>query len=152
GFREGRANFGYTLFPKGFLSFVQPLFSATRAEDRHGNLVSQNIFPGLFVIGRRNLQSEIDLNLNRTLTGDRVLDTTNFTYFAQIDPHRHFPRIGVNGFFGEDIDFFNVRVGTGGNVTGFATLRPTDHLTLELNSAVQWLNVDQGSRRGVRLF
>jgi hypothetical protein len=50
------------------------------------------------------------------------------------------------------VDFANVRVGTGGSVTGYATLRPSDHLTLDLNSAVQWLDVDTADRSGARLF
>ncbi len=152
GYRDGRLNGGYTLFPKGFFNFVNPFFVVSRADDRKGDLLTQRISPGIFFSGRRNLQSELDLVFDRTRTADRVLDTTNFVYFVQIDPHRRFPRIGVNGLLGQDIDFFNVRVGNGGNITGFATLRPTDHLTLDFNSAVQWLNVDAGARRGARLF
>ncbi|HEY2938462.1 MAG TPA: hypothetical protein VGJ27_01480, partial [Gaiellaceae bacterium] len=41
-------------------------------------------------------------------------------------------------------DVVNVRVGRGFSVTAFATVRPTDHLTLDANSAVSWLNVDKG--------
>jgi hypothetical protein len=152
GYRDGRLNGGYTLFPKGFFNFVNPFFVVSRADDRKGDLVTQRISPGIFLSGRRNLQSELELVFDRTRTGDRVLDTTNVAYFVQVDPHRRFPRIGVNGLIGQDIDFFNARVGSGGNLTGFATLRPTDHLTLDLNSAVQWLNVDDGARSGARLF
>jgi hypothetical protein len=115
-------------------------------------MVTRQLFPGIFVLGRRNLQSELDLNLNKIRAGALLLPVTNVSYFLQVDPSRRFTRIGVNGFFGEDVDLANARVGRGGNVTGFATLRPSVHLTLDLNSAVSWLNVDTGVAARGRLF
>jgi hypothetical protein len=152
GFREGRASLGYKLFPKGFLSFLRGFVFGRYTEDREGRLVRQTFFPGVFGFGRQNFNGELDLNFERLRTGDRVLGITNLTYFLQVDPSRRVPRLGVNGFVGQDIDFFNVRVGRGGNVTGSATLRPTDHLTLNLDSAVQWLNVDDATGASARLF
>ena len=153
GYREGRASLGYKFFPKGFLSFLRPFLFGRYTEDREGRLVRQTFFPGVFGFGRRNFNGELDLNFEKQRTGDKVLSITNLTYFFQIDPHRRLPRIGVQGFLGQDIDFFNVRVGDGGNVTAFGTIRPTDHLTLDVNSALQWLNVDDAvTGQSGRLF
>jgi hypothetical protein len=80
------------------------------------------------------------------------LSVTNVSYFFQVDPSRRFPRIGANGFLGEDVDLAGARVGRGGSVTALATLRPEDHLTLELNSGFSWLDVDADQRSAARLF
>ncbi len=151
GYRQGVAQAGYRLYPSGLFNFVRPFFVVDYARDRHGALVNQRIFPAVFLAGRRNLQSEIDINFDRVRSAGRTLPRKQLAYFVQVDPSRRITRVGANGFFGEEIDFANARVGRGGNVTGSATLRPTDHLTLDVNSAVSWLNVDDGGRRQ-RLF
>jgi hypothetical protein len=62
------------------------------------------------------------------------------------------PRIGVQGFVGQDIDIDNVRVGTGAQVNVSATLRPVPRLGLQVNSALSWLNVDGPAGGKARLF
>jgi hypothetical protein len=69
-----------------------------------------------------------------------------------VDPSRRFTRVGLTGFLGQEIDLVNVRTGTGGSVTATATLRPSVHLTLELNSAVSWLDVEDAAAGNGRLF
>jgi hypothetical protein len=81
-----------------------------------------------------------------------VLPRTQVFYFLQVDPSRTFTRVGVNGFLGEEIDVANVRTGRGGSVTAAATVRPTAHLTLDVNSAVSWLDVDDARAGNGRLF
>jgi hypothetical protein len=153
GYRSGTTELGYRIYPSdGVLSFVRGLLYANYSYDRSGALVRRQIYPGIFVAGRQNLQAELYLNIDRALTAGKLLDFTNVYYYLQVDPSRRFTRIGAEGSFGEDIDLASVRVGRGGSVTAFATLRPEDHLTLELNSAVSWLNVDQDAREGARLF
>jgi hypothetical protein len=153
GYRQGVAELGHRFYPgAGALSFVRPSFYAAYSYDRDGGLVRRQLYPGLFLLGRRNFQGELYLNFDRSLTGERLLSTTNLYFYLQVDPARRFPRVGAQGFVGEDVDLAGVRVGRGGSVTAFATLRPEDHLTLELNSALSWLDVDQGERRGARLF
>jgi hypothetical protein len=152
GYRDENAVVGYTLFPSGFLNFVNPLFWFEAVQDRKGDLINRHIYPGIFVAGRHNLQAELDLFLDRVQTGPKLLSRTLLNYTAQVDPSRRFSRIGVNGFIGEDIDIANVRVGHGASVTAYATVRPTDHLALDANSALSWLNVDAEPGRRLRLF
>jgi hypothetical protein len=153
GYRLGSAELGYRFYPgKGVFSFIRPYAFAGYSYDREGGLVRRQLFPGVFVQGRRNLVAEIDLNLDTVLTAGRLLSVTNLSYFFQVDPSRRFPRIGANGFLGEDVDLAGARVGRGGSVTAFATLRPDDHITLELNSGFSWLDVDADPQSAARLF
>lgn len=70
----------------------------------------------------------------------------------QIDPSRRLMRIAIQGFFGQDIDLAGIRVGRGADLTLSATVRPTDHLNIDVNAALSWLNVDAAAGRSGRLF
>jgi hypothetical protein len=144
GYREGHLNPGYKFFPKGLFSFVGPFVNLEYSADRRGKLIAREVDPGVLLLGRRNLQANFQLQLRRERTADELLSFTRLSYLVQIDPSRRFTRVGAGGFAGEDVDVVNVRVGRGFSVTAFATVRPTDHLTLDANSAVSWLNVDAG--------
>ena len=48
--------------------------------------------------------------------------------------------MGFNGWVGQQVDFANIRLGRGADIEPFATIRPTNHLQLDLTGAVQWLN------------
>jgi hypothetical protein len=144
GYREGHLNPGYKFFPKGLFSFVGPFVNLEYSADRRGKLIAREVDPGVLLVGRRNLQVNFQLQLRRERTADELLSFTRLSYLVQIDPSRRFTRVGAGGFAGEDVDVVNVRVGRGFSVTAFATVRPTDHLTLDANSAVSWLNVDAG--------
>ncbi len=84
-------------------------------------------------------------------TGDRVLTRSYVSTTVSVDPSGNIARVGFTLKLGDDIDFVNTRVGRGGTLDANATLRPTDHLELQLNGSRQWLNVDAGSGEG-RLF
>ena len=144
GYREGFVNAGYKFFPKGVFSFVRPFLNAEDAVDREGRLITRQVDPGVLLLGRHNLQSIVQLQLRRERTADQLLSFARLSYLVQIDPSRRFTRVGASGLAGEDVDVLNVRVGRGFRLTAFATVRPTDHLTLDLNSALSWLNVPRG--------
>jgi hypothetical protein len=144
GYREGFVNAGYKLYPHGAFSFARPSLNLENAVDRSGELITRQVDPGLLVLGRRNLQANLQLQVRRERTADELLSFTRFSYLLQIDPSRRFTRVGATGFAGEDVDVVNVRVGHGFSLTAFATVRPTDHLTLDVNSAVSWLDVEGG--------
>jgi Domain of unknown function (DUF5916)/Carbohydrate family 9 binding domain-like len=143
GYREGYLNPGYKFFPKGLFSFVGPFLNLEYAADRRGDLITRQVDPGVLLLGRRNLQANVQLQLRRERTADRTLSFARLSYLVQVDPSRRFTRVGASGLAGEDVDVLNVRVGRGVSVTAFATVRPTDHLTLDANSALSWLNVDR---------
>lgn len=153
GVRHTLAQAGYSFFPKrGLFSYLRPFALADFSWDRGGALVNQRVGPAVFLSGKRNLQAEIDVNLDKVRTAGVLLDRKQVAYFVQIDPSRRFSRIGIQGFLGEQVDFDNTRVGHGGSVRIQTIVRPTDHLTLEGVSAVDWLDVDDPSVGKGRLF
>jgi hypothetical protein len=50
------------------------------------------------------------------------------------------------------VDFANARTGRGADVQLSATVRPTNHLELRVNTSRRWLNVDPSDRSAGRLF
>jgi hypothetical protein len=152
GYREGSTEVGYAFYPSGLLSFARPYVFATYSVDREGSHLNQRVGPGVFVLGKRNLQGFVGMNFDRVLTGDKVLERRQLPFNLQFDPSHRFPRLALAGFLGEDVDLANVRVGTGGELTGTATLRPTDHLDTQLHGALSWLDVETPSGGSGRLF
>ena len=151
GYRAGHFIPGYKFFPKGLFSFVGAFVDLEYAADRQGKLIARRADPGVLLYGRHNLQANVQLQLRRERTADQLLSFTRLSYLVQIDPSRRFTRVGASGLVGQDVDVLNVGVGRGFNVTAFATVRPTDHLTLDANSAVSWLNVDRRAASSVPL-
>jgi len=150
GYRQGHGGLGYRFYPsKGLFSFIRPYVNATYEEARDGRVLAEQYLPGVFVLGRRNLQAELDLNYERQRTGDALLAKTQLFLAFQVDPSRRFTRIGLQLTVGEEIDVSNVRVGNGVTLNAYSTLRPDDHLTLDLNGALQWLDrkPDEGGGR-----
>jgi hypothetical protein len=152
GYREGSTEAGYAFYPSGLLSFARPYVFATYSVARDGSLLNQRVGPGVFVLGKRNLQGFVGVNIDRVLTGDKVLPRRQLPFNLQFDPSRRFPRLVLAGFLGEDVDLANVRVGSGGELTATATLRPSDHLDTQLHGAFSWLDVDDVSGAKARLF
>ena len=144
GIREGTGQAGWTFYPEGLLRLVQPRVGLDTIADRKGRLVSRRWFPGVNFGGVRNLQGFVGVTVDAVRTGDRVLDRTQFVFRVQVDPSRRITRISLQGFLGQEIDFDNVRLGTGGDLTAAFTTRPTDHLELQFNGDWRWLNVAGG--------
>lgn len=152
GFREGQATGGYTFYPTGLFSSVRPFVQARFQVDTDGALLTRQGYLGALFQGRYNLTGEIDLASETLRVQGRLLSKQQVYWFVQVDPSRRFPRVGVNGFLGEEIDYANARVGNGGDVAVTATVRPTDHLELAANGDLQWLNVTSESGLRGRLF
>lgn len=152
GYREGNVEVGYGFYPDGLFSFVRPYTFATYSVDREGGILNQRVGPGVFVLGRRNLQGFVGLNFDRVLTGDEVLARQQVPFSLQFDPSRRVPRVSLAGFLGEDVDVVNVRVGSGGELTGTATLRPSDHFDVQFHGAYSWLGVERSPGAKARLF
>jgi hypothetical protein len=152
GYREGSANVGYRLYPSGLLNFFRPFVFGDVQYDRGGRMITQQVQPGIFALGRHNLNLQANLNFSQIRASGVLLPITSLTSNVQIDPSRRITRVGVNSQIGEDVDYANVRVGHGATITAFATLRPSDHLTLDVNAAWQWLDVETAPGTRSRLF
>ena len=152
GYREGRALFGWNVYPEGLVSQAQPRVVVAYSEDRQGAVLQRLVEPGLFLLGSRNLQAVASVRVLSERTGDQLLSTTSLELGVQVDPSRSFTRVGVQASLGEAIDLYNLQVGTGADLNVFATLRPWSRLTLDVLAARRWLDVPRPEGGEGRLF
>jgi hypothetical protein len=151
---------GYSRFPTtGFVSRQRFFLQADYVEDRPGSLIQSFIAPGTGIDGRANSFLRFWVVEERV----RAFDALSPTGESKIIPRRRFrttlsaspwswlTRIGLDGTYGTDVDFVRARPGHGGQVTLNATVRPTDHLAIELLANRRWLDVEDGGDES-RLF
>ena len=154
GIREGQMQAGYNFYPSGALRFLRPMAVVDYAAERSGPLVKRQTYPALVFQGARDVNGEVDYFVDEKVrVGDRVLNRSYANFAVAIDPSRRVSRIGLQGHLGQDLDVVNVRQGFGGELGPTATIRPLDHLGVEINADLQWLNVPSGNaRQAARLF
>jgi hypothetical protein len=141
GIRQGEGEVGYNIYREGFFTRLRPYVFVDYVTDRDGDLLDRRVGPYIIFNGRRNLQGLVGVNFDRVRLGDRLLTRTQVPFQILIDPSRRVPRLQLSGFIGEDTDVANVRVGRGAQVSLGANLRPDDHLDVQLDEALSWLNV-----------
>jgi hypothetical protein len=151
GYREAEAGLGYRFYPTGFFSRLRPLAGASYSMDREGDLISRRYFPGIAFQAQWALRGEIDYNFEAVRIDGQTLEFDRFVWSLQASPSRLVPRITFAGNYGEQADVFNVRVGNGGTLSLTTTIRPTDHLAVDLVGERQWIDETVDGRSG-RLF
>jgi hypothetical protein len=151
GYRQEVGSLSRSFYPTGFFSRLRPLAAADYAVDRDGSLISRRAFPGVAFQARGGIRGELDYAFEAVQIDGQTLDFDRFVWRLSASPARLVPNVSLSGNFGEQPDFSNVRVGTGGTVALSALLRPIDHLGLELLTDVQWLD-ETVDGRSDRLF
>lgn len=152
GFREPMVAGGLRFYPDNkFVRFLRTYFVYDRLFLQNGDNLGHDYFPGIFLIGTRNLNAQFEFHDNQVLVSDQLLTQKYLSYFVQFDPARRLPRITFQGRFGDLIDFENTRVGSGPNISVTASVRPFVHLTLVADFAHEWLNLDTPTAKG-RLY
>jgi hypothetical protein len=152
GYRETYGEVGRTWRPtKGFFRRLRTFFVADYQAQQDGPLIYRSVRPGVGIDALFSSFLRFEVDFGKVRAGEKTFDRTRLLYQIDVSPSRVFNRVGLNGFIGEQADFANSRAGKGGSVTGFATVRPTDHLELRVDGSWQWLDVDEEDARG-RLF
>jgi hypothetical protein len=145
GIREGLLQAGYNFYPTGIFRFLRPTAIIDYAVDRSGVAVKRQTYPALVFQGTHDLSGEVDYFVAEQIrVGDRLLNRSYANFTVLIDPSRRVSRVGLQGHLGQDVDVVNARQGVGGEIGPTATIRPLNHLGIELNSDVQWLSVPVG--------
>jgi hypothetical protein len=154
GYRLGRYALFRNYYPQsGLFRRVQPYVVTRYVESPDGGLLQRQTNAGVQTQGQRNLAAGVEFDVREQLrVGSQILERSRATGYFQIDPGRRFSRIGGNFTLGDAIDFANGRVGQGGDLSAFGTLKPTDHLALDFNADRQWLDVNAGKGLQGRLF
>jgi hypothetical protein len=147
GYRELAVGGGYRAFPESRLvRFVRTYGSVDYQHDQDGNTIFRQLASGVFLQGAKNLTVQLEARpKEEILVGNRLLSQTYAIWFAQFDPSRRWPRITLQGRFGQGIDFGSGRVGNQTNFTAASTIRPLDNVTFDVNASREWLDA-QGER------
>ena len=152
GYREVWLEGGRTWRPtKGFFRRLRVFGIADYQAEQDGPLIYRSVRPGVGIDALFTSFLRFEWDFGKVRAGEKTFDRSRLIYQIDVSPSRVFNRFGFNGFIGEQADFANSRAGEGGSVTGFATIRPTDHLELRFDGSWQWLDVDEEHARG-RLF
>jgi hypothetical protein len=144
GFREILSEAGYTFRPTGFLRRIRTFGFVDQSMERDGDVIERQASLGAGMDGRFGSFARVRLSFDRVRVDDVELPRTRVVYDISANPARWLTQVGFVGSVGEQVDLANARAGTGLDVSARATLRPTDHLELKLNSARRWVDVDEG--------
>jgi len=89
---------------------------------------------------------------DRIRAGDQTFVRDQVQFFQRISPSRRFTQVGVDGDFGTDVDFENVRRGRGGQLNFYSAIMATNHLVFEGIANTSWLHVDDAFGASRSLF
>jgi hypothetical protein len=152
GIRDLYGEVGYTVRPQGFLRRLRTFAVVDRTEDRDGELVFSQVYPGVGMDGKWNSFLRFWYAWEEVRSGGRRLPRRRLNFILEASPNRAVSGLLLEGWVGEEIDFAHSRVGDGANLVAAGTLRPTDHLELRLDASRRWLDVDPPGSGGGRLF
>jgi hypothetical protein len=152
GYRENYVEAGYTFRPTGAIRRLRTYLIADYQAQRDGGLIFRQISPGIGMDALGSSFIRIRMGFDKVRAGAHTFDRTQLIYHADGSVSRIFNQVGIDGFIGKQVDFDNARPATGGSITAFATVRPTDHLELRFDGGRRYLDVDAEEGRNGRLF
>ncbi len=150
-----RANFGeagYTIRPKGFFSRIRTYAMAEYDSEQNGDMLYRLRSAGFGADGKFRSFTRIRLANESFRNDGKVLSRNQLYYTVQFAVSRLIPQVSFDGWVGQDIDFFNNRLGHGALVNFSAQIRPTSRLTMSTTDVVQWLSEDSSTGVAGRLF
>lgn len=146
GYRSNYGEAGWTTRPKGFFSRIRTFAMAEYDSEQNGDMLYRLRSAGFGADGkfrsftRIRFANESFRNTNRFTNKDEILSRNQLVYSVQFAVSRLVPQVSFNGWVGQDIDFFNNRVGHGARVNFGAQFRPTTRLTMSSTTVLQWLS------------
>jgi hypothetical protein len=152
GYREGFGEVGHTFRPEsGPVRRLRLYLFGDYTADRDGELLFSGFSPGFGLDGRWSSFVRVRGAFDRVESGGEVFSTEKLFYTFTFTPSRSVSGVELFGDWGDQVDFANHRLGSGGTVSLRAVLRPTDHLQLSLQGDRRWIDLDRETARG-RLF
>jgi hypothetical protein len=147
GWRGSYMEGGHTWRPTGFFNRIRLYGIGEYQQTQEGDLLYRNVSTGFGADGRFRSFTRMRVAHETVNNQGTVFDRDRLYYMVQFAVNRVVSFVGLDGWIGDDVDFAKNRLGEGANVNLTATLRPTNHLQVNLTSGVRWLNVG-----GDRLF
>jgi hypothetical protein len=153
GYREVGGETGWTFRPKGPLSRIRPFVNLDAQHERDGGaVIDQTLRPGVNCDTLWSGFFIVQYQADRIRAGSVTFPRHQLQWYQRISPSRRFTQVGIDGNFGTDVDFTNVRLGRGGQFNLYAAMIATDHLTLEAIANTSWLHVDDAVGTDRSLF
>lgn len=155
GVRDSTAFIGRSVYvDKGPFRRIHPYFQLRNVDDTEGGLLLRRFVPGVELEGFWNSYFGVERRTETIRAGNRLFDSNYYSVVAQMSPSQRIGDVSLNLIFGDDVDFANQRPARGATVSLRGTVRPTDHLALQLNANRRWLDVSPTGRgpREARLF
>jgi hypothetical protein len=152
GYRANYGEAGYTFRPKGFFSRLRTFAMAEYDSEQNGSMLYRLRATGFGADGKFRSFTQIKVANESFLNAGKVLSRNQLVYTVQFAVSRSIPQVAVNGWVGQDIDFFNNRLGHGALVNLQAQFRPTSRLTLTSTDVLQWLSEHSATGVEGRLF
>jgi hypothetical protein len=86
-----------------------------------------------------------DVRAIDALTGEeKILPRRRFLWVLQASPWSWMTRVSTDGSYGKEVDFVRARSSHGGTVNLNSTLRPSDHIQIDLLASRRWFDVEDG--------
>jgi hypothetical protein len=153
GYRDTFASTGWTFRPKGFISRLRPFVNVDIQDERtDGALIDHQVWSGINADTLWSGFFQVQYVKDRIRAGTETFPRQQVQFYQNISPSRLFSQVGVNGNFGTDVDFVNVRLGRGGQFNLNATINATEHLVFDMIANTSWLHVDDGAGVSRPLF
>ncbi|MEO8432549.1 MAG: DUF5916 domain-containing protein [Acidobacteriota bacterium] len=133
---------------RGFFSRLAPVLVEDYSADRHGRVLLARAYPGVRFVGSAGTSGEVDVFFDRVRAGGKVFDRRQLSFQIESSPAAALPRLFANGFWGQEVDFANVRPGRGGQITAGMGLRLGAALAVDVSYSRGWLDVDAAPGAG----
>jgi hypothetical protein len=154
GVRDSTAALGRSFFVEsGPFRRIHPYFRVRDTEAASGGGLLRSVDPGIELQGFWNSFLSLEHRTDRVWTGSRQVDAGYFVTSVQMSPSLRVSDLSLSLTAGDDVDFANQRPGRGVTLAMSGTVRPTDHLALQINGSRRWLDVaPAGGPEDARLF
>ncbi|HEX4499443.1 MAG TPA: DUF5916 domain-containing protein [Thermoanaerobaculia bacterium] len=155
GLRNTFAGLGRSFYvEQGPFRRIHPFFKVTDSEDTGGGLLLRRLDPGIDFRGLWNSTVSFERRSDRVRAGNQLFDADYYVLNVQMSPSQRLGDVAIAVTSGDDVDFDNQRPARSLSLDVQGTVRPTDHLSLQLNGDRHWLDVSPtaGGPRNARLF
>jgi hypothetical protein len=153
GYRSNYTEGGLTIWPTDrFFSRVRFFSMGQYDSMQDGAMLYRLVSGGFGADGKYRSFTRIRYAYDKVRNGDTIFGRHQLLYNVQFGLPHLLQFIGFSGWVGQDVDFTNNRLARGADVAINATIRPTDHLNIDLVEDLRWLHERPESLAAGTLF
>jgi hypothetical protein len=153
GYRSNYTEVGHTYWPKdSFFSRFRIFGMGQYDALQGGSLLYRLVSGGFGGDGKYRSFTRIRYANDKVRNGDAVFNRHQLLYNIQFGMTHLLQFVGFSGWVGQDVDFSNNRLAHGADLAINATIRPTDHLNLDIVEDRRWLHEHPNGLPSATLF